>query len=111
MAMSTQPNSSDILTTLGMAVLAFAGALSKGQQWRDPQSGNVNYGRLVSGIATALVLTSIVRAIGVHYGLEVWAQVALSGVFGYIGPDIIVGVISKMLLQRFGLGGSDDKPK
>lgn len=111
MAMSTQPNSSDILTTLGMAVLAFAGAVSKGQQWRDPVTGKVNYWRLATGVATALVLTSIVRAIGVHYGLEVWAQVAIAGVFGYVGPDVIIGIAYKVLLKWAGLGEDDAKPK
>lgn len=108
MDVGTQPNGQDYVTTIAMGVLAFAGAISKGKQWRDSATGKVNVGVLVAGIATSLVLTAIVRAIGIHYGLEIWAQLALAGVFGYIGPDPIIGAISKFLFKRFGLEDKDD---
>lgn len=106
--MTPQPETSDYVTTGGMAVLAFVGAVSKGKQWRDAKSGKIDYGMLATGVATSLMLTAIVRAIGVHYGVEITAQFALAGVFGYIGPDPIISVISNQLLKRFGIGASKD---
>lgn len=108
MSVDMQQSGSEIVTTIGMGVLAFMGAVSKGSQWRDPVTGKISFGRLGAGLATTLVLTAIVRAIGIHYGLETWTQLALAGVFGYIGPDPIIGAISKLLLKRFGLGEKDD---
>lgn len=93
---------------VGMGVLAFMGAVSKGNQWRDPKTGKVSMSLLVTGVSTALLLTAIVRAIGVHYGMETWAQIAMAGVFGYIGPDPIISVISNLVLKKLGLGGQND---
>ncbi len=106
--MTTQPGTPDYVTTVGMGVLAFVGAVSKGKQWRDSTTGKVDFSMLVTGVATALLLTAIVRAIGVHYGVETTAQIALAGVFGYIGPDPIISVISNMLLKKFGIGETKD---
>jgi hypothetical protein len=114
--MSVQQNNPDYVTTIGMGVLAFVGAVSKGNQWRDGKTGKISLSLLFTGVSTALLLTAIVRAIGIHYGMEVWAQIALAGVFGYIGPDPIISVISSLVLKWLGLGdqsngGRDDGPK
>lgn len=114
--MSVQQNNPDYVTTLGMGVLAFVGAVSKGPQWIDPGTGKISLSKFFIGVSTALLLTAIVRAIGQHYGLEVWVQIAMAGVFGYIGPDPIISVISNMILKRIGLGvqangGRNDGPK
>lgn len=106
--MTTEPSNPDYVSTGIMGALAFAGAVSRGAQWRDPKSGVISPARLVTGVATALILTAIVRAIGVHYGVEITAQFALAGVFGYIGPDPIISVISNTLLKKFGTGDEKD---
>lgn len=106
--MTTEPANPDYVSTGIMGALAFAGAVSRGTQWRDPKTGEISLARLTTGVATALMLTAIVRAIGVHYGVEITAQFALAGVFGYIGPDPIISVISSALFKRFGGGDQKD---
>lgn len=106
--MTTPQQTPDYVTSVGMGVLAFAGAISKGRQWRDKDTGRVDFSMLFAGVATALVLTAIVRAIGVKYGVETTAQFALCGVFGYIGPDPIMSAISNLLLKKFGVAGTKD---
>lgn len=97
------PNSADFITSGGVAGLAILGGLAKGMQWRDPKTGQVNNAFLISGIATCLVMAAIIRAAGVHYGVEPWAQVAGSGVACYVGPDAIIRAIAGIALKRFGV--------
>lgn len=108
-------NSSDLFTSLGIGAISVIGALAKGEQWRDAKTGKASIGLLISGISAALIMATIVRAAGVHYGVEPWAQVAGSGVLCYVGPDPIIRAIAGMALKRFGVqeNGSQsnaDKP-
>jgi hypothetical protein len=100
--------SPDVLSTVGLGALALAGSISKGRQWRDPVTGRISISIMATGIATAILLASIVRAAGVHYGVEIGAQIAIAGVAGYIGPDPIIAGISKLVLRRFGLADKKD---
>lgn len=96
-------SSADLFTSVGIGAIAVLGAIAKGDQWRDAKTGTANFGLLVSGISTALIMAAIVRAAGVHYGVEPWVQVAGSGVLCYVGPDPIIRAIAGMALKRFGV--------
>lgn len=101
--MATINNASGLLTTVGVGAIAVVGALSKTSQWRDAKTGNFSYPLMVSGVAACLVMASIVRAAGVHFGVEPWAQVMASGVLCYVGPDPIIRGVAGMILKRFGV--------
>lgn len=101
--MTDTTSSPDFLTSAGIGALAIIGAVAKGDQWRNSQTGAVSMGLLASGIATSLIMATIVRAAGVHYGIEPWVQVAGSGVLCYVGPDPIIKTIAGMALKRFGV--------
>ena len=106
--MTTAPNSSDFLTTLGVGAISVVGAISKSTQWRDAKTGKFAWALMFSGVATCLIMASIVRAAGVHYGVEPWAQVMFSGVFCYVGPDPIIRAIAGMALKKFGVQTDDN---
>jgi len=97
------PQNQDFLTTVGVATLAIIGGVAKGAQWRDAKTGEMSFALLMSGIAASLVLAAAVRAIGVHYGIEPWAQVAIAGVLCYVGPDPIIRALANMILGKAGL--------
>jgi hypothetical protein len=97
----------DYISPMGMSLLATVGSIAKGRQWRNKDTGKIDWGIMSAGAGTSVMLAMIVRALGVHYNIEITAQFALAGIFGYIGPEPIMAVISKMLLKKF--GGSDDK--
>lgn len=103
----------NLATSGGIAALAVLGAVANGDKWRDPKSGTINPSLLVSGIATSLILATAVRAAGVHFGVEPWAQVAASGVLCYVGPDPILKALAGMALKRFGVvdGTKQDSSK
>jgi hypothetical protein len=63
----------------------------------------VSFGLLTSGIALSLVMATVIRAVGVHFGIEPWAQVAGAGVSCYVGPDPILKAIAGIALKRFGV--------
>lgn len=107
----TIPNdSAGLFTSLGVGAIAIVGGVAKSTQWRDPKSGATSLTLLVSGIATALIMATVVRAAGVHYGVEPWVQVAGSGVLCYVGPDPILRAIAGMALKRFGVNENGSQP-
>lgn len=99
----TASNEPDLMTSFGVGAISVIGAVSKSTQWRDAQTGKFVWTLMFSGIATCLVMASIVRAAGVHWGVEPWAQVMFSGVFCYVGPDPIIRSVATVALKRFGL--------
>lgn len=101
-------NNADLLTSFGVGAISVVGAVSKSTQWRDAQTGKFVWTLMFSGIATCLIMASIVRAAGQHYGVEPWVQVMFSGVFCYVGPDPIIRTVAGMALKRFGVEGKDD---
>jgi hypothetical protein len=101
------PQNTDFMTTVGVGTLAIIGGVAKGSQWRDPKTGEMNFALLMSGIAASLVLAAAVRAIGVHFGIEPWAQVAAAGVLCYVGPDPIIRVLANMILSKAGFAKLD----
>lgn len=105
--MATQPplDPDSLYTSLGVGVLGLLGAITKASQWRDPVTGKTSLPLMFSGIAICLIMATVIRAAGVHFGIEDWAQVAASGVACYVGPDAILKAIAGMALDRFGLGG------
>lgn len=106
------PNNPDLLTSIGVGSLAIVASIAKGDQWRNPKTGEPSSALFISGVATALVMAAIVRAAGVHYGIEPWVQVAGSGVLCYVGPDPIIRTIAGMALKRFGVqeNGNQNSP-
>jgi len=96
-----------LATTAGVGAISVLGAIAKSAQWRDAQTGRVVWPLFFSGICTCLIMASVVRAGGVHFGVEPWVQVMLSGVFCYVGPDPILKMIAGLALKRIGL---EDKP-
>lgn len=106
--MTVQDNS-DLYTDAGVGVLAVLGAIAKSTQWRDPETGKINPLLMLSGVAVCLIMAAIIRAAGVHYGVEPWVQVAGSGVACYVGPDAIISGIAQMAMARFGIGGTNGK--
>ncbi len=89
----------DLITTFGVGAVAVVGGVAKGSQWRDSVTGKTSISLLVSGVALSLVMATVVRAAGVHYGVEPWVQVAGSGVLCYVGPDPILRAIAAMPLN------------
>lgn len=96
-------NNSDLLTSFGVGAISVVGAVSKSTQWRDAKTGTFVWTLMFSGIATCLIMASIVRAVGQHFGVEPWAQVMFSGVFCYVGPDPIIRTVAGMALKKFGV--------
>lgn len=105
--MTAAPDGSDLLTSFGVGAISVVGAVSKSTQWRDAATGKFAWALMFSGIATCLVMATIVRAAGVHYGVEPWAQVMFSGVFCYVGPDPIIRAVAGMALKKFGVQTDD----
>jgi hypothetical protein len=107
----TVPNSDPtLITSLGVGAVAVLGGIAKGSQWRDAQTGKISYPAMVSGVALSLVMATVIRAAGVHYGWEPWVQCALSGVACYVGPDPILRALAGMALKRFGVNEDGNKP-
>ena len=104
------PSDADIYTSGGIAVLAVLGGLSKSTEWHDSMTGKFSPALMIGGLATALIMATVVRAGGVHYGVEPWIQVAGAGVLCYVGPDPILRAIANLALKRFGLP-ADGGPK
>jgi len=90
-------------TSVGVGLISIAGAISKTTQWRDAATGKVVWPLLMGGIATCLIMASVVRAAGTHWGVEPWAQVMASGVLCYVGPDPILKAVASLILKRFGV--------
>lgn len=101
-------NNVDLVTSMGVAGLALLGGIAKGQQWRDSKTGGFSLGLMLSGIATALIMATVVRAAGTHYGVEPWIQVAGSGVLCYVGPDPILRGLAGLAMKYFDLNTEDD---
>ena len=101
----------DLITSAGVGAVAVVGGVAKGAQWRDSETGKFNMGLMASGIATSLVMATVVRAAGVHYGVEPWVQVAGSGVLCYVGADPILHAIANMALKRYGVDNGDGSAK
>lgn len=106
--MTVASDGSGLFTSLGVGAISVVGAVSKSTQWLDPKTGRISIALMASGIATCLVAATIVRAAGVHYGVEPWAQVMFSGVFCYVGPDPIIRGVAKVALKRFGVEEDDN---
>ena len=110
--MNITGGSFDLLTSAGVGTIAVVGGIAKGVQWRDPATGATSWPLFASGIALSLVMATVVRAAGVHYGIEPWVQVAGSGVLCYVGPDPILRAIAAIALKKFGVNdGSQDNAK
>lgn len=88
---------------MGVGAISIVGAISKTTQWRNAETGAVVWSLLIGGIATCLIMASIVRAAGVHFGIEPWVQVMGSGVLCYVGPDVVIKAVAGMILKRFGI--------
>lgn len=99
----TVPGASDLLTTVGVGTISVVGAIAKTTQWRDAATGKIVWSLLLGGVATCLIMASVVRAMGEKFGIEPWFQVMASGVLCYIGPDPILKAVSGMILKRFGI--------
>ncbi len=113
MSVPIPSGSGELLTPFGVGAVAVVGGVAKGAQWMNPATGATSWPLLVSGIALSLVMATVVRATGVHYGIEPWVQVAGSGVLCYVGPDPILKAIAAMALKKFGVndGGNQSDPK
>lgn len=94
-----------LLTSIGVGAISVIGAVSKSTQWVDAKTGKISKTLMMSGIATCLIMATIVRAVGSHYGIDDWYQVMFSGVFCYVGPDPIIRMIAGMALKRIGADG------
>lgn len=105
----TPENNVDVWTSYGIVALAVLGGIAKGGQWRDSSTGKMSFTLMFSGIALSLVMAAVVRAAGVHYGVEPWIQVAGSGVLCYVGPDPILKALAGFALKRFGVGTDGGK--
>lgn len=99
--MTNIPDPSGLLTSVGVGSISVIGAVSKTTQWRDASTGRIIWSLLAGGVATCLIMASVVRAVGLHYGVEPWYQVMASGVLCWVGPDPILRAVSGMILKRF----------
>lgn len=110
--MADPQHTSDLLISGGVGVLSVFGYLAKGSQWQDPKTGRISTTLMISGISLCLIMATVVRAGGVHFGVEPWVQCAVSGVFCYLGPDPILRALGKLALNKIGVpndAGNDDK--
>jgi hypothetical protein len=92
------------LNNLVMGFWAFCGAVMRGQKdWRDPETLQFSWWRMVVSLVTAFVLGEI--AIGLSAQFHVVQPIigGLSAVIGYVGPAPVVGFIVG-LLKRFSGG-------
>lgn len=101
--MTIPTNDPNFLTSIGVGALAVIGGIAKSSQWRDAVTGKFSLPAMVSGIALSLVMAAVIRAAGIHYGIESWVQCAGSGVACYVGPDPILRALAGMALKRFGV--------
>lgn len=108
--MTGTPDDSSLLTSFGVGTISVIGAVAKSTQWRDGKTGKFAYPLMLSGVATCLIMASIVRAAGVHWGVEPWAQVMFSGVFCYVGPDPVIRAVAGGFLKKFGVATDDNVP-
>ncbi len=108
--MTALPDDPTLATSFGVGTLAIIGGLAKGAQWRDAKTGDISVAAMISGVALSLVMATVIRAAGVHYGIEPWVQVAGAGVTCYVGPDPILRVLASMALKRFGVSEDENKP-
>lgn len=106
--MTIVPDNSGFMTSFGVGAISVVGALTKGTQWRDAKTGKMVWSLLTSGVATCLIMASIIRAAGVHFNIEPWAQVMFSGVFCYVGPDPIIRAVAGMALKKIGVEANVD---
>jgi hypothetical protein len=97
------PDTSGMLTTGGVAAISVVGAISKTTQWRDGATGKVIWSLLIGGIATCLILASVIRAIGLKMGIDPWYQIMATGVLCWLGPDPILRAVAGTILKRFGI--------
>lgn len=101
-------DNASIMTTVGVGAISVVAAATKTSQWYDVKTGRISLPLLIGGVATCLIMAACVRAGGVHYGLEPWVQVMLSGVLCYVGPDPILRGIAGVALKRFGVEENDN---
>lgn len=106
--MTISADGNGLATSLGVGAVAVVGALTKATQWRDAKTGKLSMTLLISGVATCLIMATIVRAGGVHFGVEPWAQVMASGVLCYVGPDPVIRGVAGLILKRFGVPDGTD---
>lgn len=106
--MTILPGNTDLITSVGVGTISVVGAISKSTQWRDTKTGKMSLTLVFSGIATCLIMASIVRAAGVQWGIEPWAQVMASGVLCYVGPDPVIRAVAGLALKRIGVQPNDN---
>ena len=102
------PGGVNLWTAGGVAGISIVGAVTKCAQWIDAKTGKFSWILMASGIATCLIMASIVIALGEQYHVETWAQVMFGGVLCYVGPDPIIRGMASVALKRFGVGSDDD---
>ncbi len=108
--MTPVPTDTGLVTSLGVGGVAVLGGIAKGAQWRDAKTGKFSYPAMISGLALSLVMATVIRAAGEHYGWEPWVQCALSGLACYVGPDPILRALAGIALKRFGVKDDENKP-
>ena len=97
------PDPAGLATTVGVGAISVVGAISKTTQWRDATTGKVIWTLLLGGIATCLILATVIRAVGIKLGVDPWYQVMATGVLCWLGPDPILRAVAGTILKRFGI--------
>lgn len=93
------PNQKDLLTGGVLGFWALLGAIIKtGADWRDPETSRFSYGKLLTALATALVLGQGAGALGDALHWEPAVIGLIASILGYLGPAAAMVLLEKRFL-------------
>jgi hypothetical protein len=94
-----------------LSLVALFGSIARAGKWVD-ESGKFIPGRLVTEVATAVVLGVIAASFGAYMSYKPEIVGGIAGGLGLIGPAGVTGFIQNLISNRLGgkKDGSDPKP-
>lgn len=79
-----------------LTLLALCGSIARAKQWLD-LSGKLLVWKCVTEVATALVLASVVSALGSYWNVSEPIVAGMAGLSGLVGPAAVVTFLSEKL--------------
>lgn len=100
-----------VVNTAIAAAAAAGGGVARGRRdWVDPVTGKFSAWRMFSGLAACLMLGALSYEIGHKLGLDPMGVNLAASIFGYLGPALVIDLLTKLAISRFG-GSNAPKPK
>lgn len=84
-----------------LSLVALLGSVARAGRWTDA-NGKFMPSRIVTEIASAIVLGSITVAVGTYFNLKPEISGGLAGASGLIGAAGVTGIIQNLISSRFG---------